>query len=342
MRTLNSVENKNTFSHLYHIAEHFEVKVENSNNTSTIRLDNHKAKGFISTYQLFQGLSVLVYNITFQSDFQINLELLKGGQYYFCYSVKGRFFHRFGNQKKNDKILHNHNMFVTSGVETSAQVIYPANIKHEIVIIIVDLQLLEKQNIRNAKGMCTKIKEMFSTIYIDKNIDSYYKHIGNIDPETEKYAQVVCENNNANIEGRLLTEAAVINMFVSQIKSYKKYSSRNNTKSHISKEMLFKITNLEAYIIENFQSNLTMVKLTKKLGITPKKLQDGINHLYGYKWGVFVFKLRMKHAKHLFDTTDLNVTEVRELTGIASASHFSIMFKKEYGILPSQYKIKKI
>jgi AraC-like DNA-binding protein len=331
---LNLVEKRNILSNLEQIAEYFEIPLDDSNDASTISIDNHKAKGFISAYKLFQGLSVLVYNITFQSDFKINLELSKESPYYFCYTIKGHFFHRLNNTIKYDKILQNQNLLVTGGAETSAQIIYPAKIKHEIVTIIVDLQLLETQNIRNAKRICSSIKDIF--LKIPKH--TAYKYLGSIDPETEKYASIVCENNNTDIVGELLTEGAILNMFASQIKTYKKDITKTNTESTLSNAELSKITNLGAYVIERLQTGITIIKLSNHFKISPKKLQNGIRYLYGDSVGSYVFNLRLGKAKQLFDTTDLNITQVRKLVGIASASNFSVVFKKRYGILPSQYK----
>ena len=331
---LNLVEKRNILSNLEQIAKYFEIPLDDSNDGSTISIDNHKAKGFISAYKLFQGLSVLVYNITFKSDFKINLELSKESPYYFCYTIKGHFFHRLNNTIKYDKILQNQNLLVTGGEETSAQVIYPANIKHEIVTIIVDLQLLENQDIRNAKRICSSIKEIF--LNTPKHIA--YKHLGSIDPETEKYASIVCDNNNADIVGGLLTEGAILNMFASQIKTYKKDITKTNTECTLSNTELSKITNLGAYVIKSLQTGITILKLSKHFNISPKNLQSGVRYLYGDSVGSYVFNLRLGKAKQLFDNTDLNITQVRKLVGIASASNFSVVFKKRYGILPSQYK----
>jgi hypothetical protein len=89
---LNLAEKRNIISNFEQIAQYLEVNLDDSNDASTINIDNHKAKGFISAYKLFQGLSVLIYNITFQSDFKINLELSEESPYYFCYNVKCHYF----------------------------------------------------------------------------------------------------------------------------------------------------------------------------------------------------------------------------------------------------------
>ena len=331
---LNLKEKRNILSNLEQIAEYFETPFDRSNDESILSIDNHKAKGYISAYKLFQGLSVLVYNITFKSDFEINLEISKASPYYFCYTVKGHFFHRLSNTKQFDKVLQNQNLLVTGGIESSAQLIYPANIKHKIVTIIVDLQLLENQDIRNAKRIYSSIKEIF--LNTPKHIA--YRHIGNIDSETEKYASIVCENiNNTDILGGLLTEGAILNMFASQIKIYKREITKTNPECTLSNTELSKITDIGPYVIERLHTGITILKLSKHFKMSPKKLQSGVRHLYGDSMGSYLFNLRLGRAKQLFDNTDFNISQVRKIVGIASASNFSVVFKKRYGILQSQY-----
>lgn len=329
---LNLVEDPDS-NHVREMAAHFDAELDESNDASTITMDNHKAKGFISSYRIFSGLSVWVYNLTFFSDFKVDLGQSEDSPYYFCYNVAGHFFHRFGDQEEFAKILQNQNMIVIGGPESSVQIIFPANIKLKIAVIIVDIKLLGSLDIRNAKRIHTKVGEIF------QNIPEYrpYRYLGGIDTETETYASIVCENNGVNLVGGLLTEGAVLNMLASQIKAYNEDTTEISAKSTLNKSELSKITSLGEYVINNFETNLTILKLSRHFGISPKKLQMGVKHLYGDSVGHYVSNLRMGQAKHLLTTTDLNVSEVRHLVGIASGSYFSKVFKNRYGVLPSQY-----
>lgn len=47
---------------------------------------------------------------------------------------------------------------------------------------------------------------------------------------------------------------------------------------------------------------------------------------------------RLKKAKELFETTDLTVSEVAYQTGFLTISHFTRIFKRQYGIPPSVYR----
>jgi transcriptional regulator GlxA family with amidase domain len=48
--------------------------------------------------------------------------------------------------------------------------------------------------------------------------------------------------------------------------------------------------------------------------------------------------MRLQKAKELLETTDCTVSEIAFKTGFQAVSHFSKIFKKQYGILPSVYR----
>lgn len=313
------------------MAAYFNAELDEDNDALTITMDNQKAKGFISSYQISSGLSVRVYNITFHSDLVVDLERSRDGPYCFCYNVQGHFLHRFGNQEEFVKIHQNQNIIVKGSSETSAQTVFPADVKLKIALIIVDLKLLGSLGLRNAKRIYKKVGEIFQNHPSNLN----YRHIGGIEAQTEKFASIVCENNNVGLVAGLLAEGAVFNMLASQINAYS--SDIINKKPTLSKSELSKITSLRSYVINNLEISFTILKLSRYFGISPKKLQMGVKYLYGDSVGHYILSLRMSHAKHLLITADFNVSEVCDRVGISSRSYFSKVFKARYGKLPSEY-----
>jgi AraC-like DNA-binding protein len=329
-KSLNLVEDSEA-NHVREMAEYFNAELDESNDASTITMDNGKAKGFISSYRIFNGLTVWVYNIKFHSDFKVVLGLTENRPYYFSNNVEGHFLHRFGDYKKFTEVLQNQNMIVRGSPESCVQIVFPADVDLKIAVIILDLTLLENLEIRNAKKIATKMHEVFDKIPSEK----HYRYLGGIDVQTKKFASIVCENNDLDIVGSLLTEGAVFNMLASQIHAF----SENNPseRSPLSAVELSKITSLAKYASNNFETSLTLRTLSRHFGMSPKKLQAGVKHLYGDSVGRYVLSLRMGHAIHLFNTTNFNVAEVCRRVGIANGGYFSKVFKKTYGQLPSHY-----
>lgn len=320
--------------HVREMAAYFEAELDEGNDAATMRIDNDKGKGFISSYRIFQGITVWVYNINFSSDFKVDLEQSEDSPYYFCYNVKGHFLHRFGEEETFTKVLQNQNMIVIGSRESSVQIIFPKNMKLELAVIIVDIKQLGGLEIRNAKRMHSKIEKIFQRIPRELS----YRYLGEIDSEAGKYASIVCENNEVDLVGGLLTEGAVLNMLASQIKSYTKEGRLVEVQPKLTKSELSKITSLGAYVIEHMETKMTIEELSVIFQLSPKKLQAGVKHLYGETVGHYILNLRMGQAKQLFTTTELNVTEVCHRIGMSSQSYFSKIFKYRYGISPSLFR----
>ncbi len=109
-------------------------------------------------------------------------------------------------------------------------------------------------------------------------------------------------------------------------------------KSILSKSELSKIASLGAYVSDNFDTRMTILKLSRLFVISPKKIQVVVNQIYVDSVGHYISKLRMGHAKHLFGTTGLNVSENYSRIGIYSPSYFSKLFKNRYGMSPSTFR----
>jgi AraC-like DNA-binding protein len=324
--------------HVREMATYFSAKLDEGNDASTITMDNDKAKGFISSYRIFTGLSVWVYNINFGSGFKVDLGMSEDSPYYFCYNVKGHFLHRFGKQEEFAKILQNQNMIVNGNSESSVEIIFPADIKLEIAVIIVDTKLLGSLAIRNAKRIHSEIQKIFQNI----PKEAPYRHLSKIDSETVKYASIVCENNEVDLVRRLLTEGAVLNMLASQLKVYADDDDITSSPPKLSRSELSKITSLGAYVISNLEKKMTIQELSAIFQLSPKKLQIGVKHLYGDTVGHYILNLRMGQAKILFDSTEYNVSEICHQVGLSSQSYFSKIFKDRYDVSPSLYRNSRL
>ena len=57
--------------------------------------------------------------------------------------------------------------------------------------------------------------------------------------------------------------------------------------------------------------------------------------------GSYIRMIRLQKAKELFETTDLRISEVAYKTGFETASHFTKVFTKQYGVKPSLFCKKK-
>ena len=320
--------------HLRIMANHFGATLEQGEGASSIRLKNHWGNGTIGCYDLFPGLTVWVYNLTFHRKFEVELALSEEGPIYFCYNAKGDYGHRCSGQETVDTILENQNMIFSGCPSSNVYISFPTNKKLEIAVIVVDLDKLKKSVSRNAK----RISNGLGTLFKQVSKELPYLYLGAINPETAKFASVVCNNNDTTLVGQLLTEGAVLNMLAAQIRDFESGNTDIWRGVGLTRTEQSRISSLGKYVMQNLQESITVPKLCEHYGLSQKKLQIGVKKLFGDTVSQYVSNVRMGHAKHLFTTTELNVSEVAHEVGIANIAYFSLLFKKRFGTRPSKFR----
>jgi signal transduction histidine kinase/ligand-binding sensor domain-containing protein/DNA-binding response OmpR family regulator len=85
-------------------------------------------------------------------------------------------------------------------------------------------------------------------------------------------------------------------------------------------------------------SELNILKMTKEIGMSRTKFYCKVKGLTGESPNIFFRKYKLNRAAELIKTGDYNISEIADLTGFRTLSHFSVSFKKQFGISPKNYK----
>ncbi len=94
-------------------------------------------------------------------------------------------------------------------------------------------------------------------------------------------------------------------------------------------------------VSEYLHKSITIDKLAMLSGRSISQFKRDFSILYGtspHKWFV---KRKFEHAIFLLKTSDKNIEQISEACGFANPTHFSRIFKKEFGIAPSKYLSKQ-
>lgn len=81
--------------------------------------------------------------------------------------------------------------------------------------------------------------------------------------------------------------------------------------------------------------------LVKEMKFSRSNIYMKFKELTGLSSSEFIRNIRLKRAMQLLETSSLSVKEIMYMTGFNTGSYFSKCFKKQFGLLPSEY-IKKI
>lgn len=82
-------------------------------------------------------------------------------------------------------------------------------------------------------------------------------------------------------------------------------------------------------------------KLTEEVGISRAQLHRKMKEITGVSTAEFIRNMRLEQAANLIKEGKINVTQVAFSVGFNNQTHFSTVFKKHFGVSPSEYAATK-
>lgn len=102
------------------------------------------------------------------------------------------------------------------------------------------------------------------------------------------------------------------------------------------------IDKLNLVIEQNIlQKDIDMALLTDKMAMSHSTFYRKVKALTGLTANEYVRKLRLRYCYRLLESGNYNVTEAATMTGFNQMAHFRDVFKKEFGMLPSEVRTSR-
>ena len=87
--------------------------------------------------------------------------------------------------------------------------------------------------------------------------------------------------------------------------------------------------------ISNSDFNVDM--LTQEVGISRAQLHRKMKEMTGISTSEFIRNIRLEQAARLLKEQKINITQVAYTVGFSNLAHFSTIFRKHFGVAPSEY-----
>lgn len=95
----------------------------------------------------------------------------------------------------------------------------------------------------------------------------------------------------------------------------------------------------EQHLVHDFlEPAPTINELAKEAGMSASKFKTDFRQLFGLPVYQYFQRSRMIHARNLLQEKNMTIKEVGMQVGYTNLSHFSVAFRKEFGILPSEMR----
>ncbi|WP_100407097.1 helix-turn-helix transcriptional regulator [Bacillus solitudinis] len=101
------------------------------------------------------------------------------------------------------------------------------------------------------------------------------------------------------------------------------------------------IEKVKTFIHQNINKNLTLLSAAEHISMNPNYLSVLFKQTTGQNFINYVINQRMELAKQLLMEDNLKLYEITEEVGYQSSKHFTKLFKKTVGMLPSDFRRSK-
>ena len=210
-----------------------------------------------------------------------------------------------------------------------SQVIYPKD-KQAIIHYIGFGDKLFKGFVENNKNFKNS-KQVFKGEYIDVNFNNH------INTQQKLLLDDLLETSNLDDKVQMLyLESKLLDLIYTSLNLIEsKDKTQEITLSTKDIEYLEKAKNL---LIENMENPPSIKTLAYKCALNEFKLKKGFKQLFGNTPYAFLQDYRLNKAKKLLETDEINVSEACTMVGYKCKSHFSKIFKEQFGITPMEIK----
>lgn len=99
--------------------------------------------------------------------------------------------------------------------------------------------------------------------------------------------------------------------------------------------LMERVMNVMNKFLDDSEFNVEM--LAREVGLSRVQLHRKMKDITGVSTSVFIRNLRMKKAAALLQEGKLNISEIADAVGFDSQANFATVFKKFYGVSPSEY-----
>lgn len=107
-------------------------------------------------------------------------------------------------------------------------------------------------------------------------------------------------------------------------------------KSALKSQSIDRIYQARDILKTRLENPPSVVELARQIGVSDRTVRNGFQELFGTTIIGYSIALRLQQAEQLLREKQLSVAEVANLVGYSHLGYFAKVFKRQFGITPSE------
>ncbi|MDO1501354.1 BLUF domain-containing protein [Winogradskyella maritima] len=298
---------------------------------SQILVDNDDFYGNIKAFSSSSHLSVINFNLVSEKDIEIGPLFSNRECLHFVSCLEGYLVQKHDNNDVLNTLNRRQNLILSCRTNSRSNVKLPAKQRLKATVVTVSIK-------SNDELHALKFDDSVLEILEESYINEPFVHFSHISSKHMVFAKQLIDLNFSNLSDRLLAEGLALQNVASQFKDFETSEIESSLSSGLSKLEENKLINLAQFIQDNIDRPMKLEQLVEYIGVGEKKLQRGFKKLFNCSVNKYILSVRLDKAKELLRDDTNTISEIVYSIGLNSRSYFSSIFKKEFGLLPSEYR----
>ena len=300
-----------------------------------MNIPNEMGIGYIQGLDFDGGIGLIQYDCLLQEKLVIEFIENDVHPLKFLYCSKGHISHRFESEKdSNHHIDQYQGVIVASDRKNGHIVSIPKNIHIRMTSIEINREKFIERYFCDLDNLHHSLKNLFLDVHAT---NGFYQH-GDFSLQLSELIDLMSTYKNQGFSRRLYLESKAYELLSTQIHMYEDDVLDEHIRSILRKSEVVKIHDASKFINENVREIDSIDTLSKRVGMNAHKLQEGFQHFYYQSVNQYIQNARLDKAKEYLAESEESISNVADLVGWSSTSHFNKMFKDKFGITPSQYR----
>ena len=302
-----------------------------------LEFNNEYGKGQIRCIDFDWGVSLMDYDVHFTENVKITFISSEVKPIEFVFVSEGSITYKSDVDNVSHSFERFQNIIISNKKKAKETYIFPnkVTVKVNFIYVIKNLYAQKKNN------NLTYLNKKLLTTFKDIDSNSVYNHFGNFNLKIADQIRQLNTSDNTGIVRTLSIEGQLNLILAMQILEHSNSEEGRNLPETMSKDDIKKIHDLTGFIIDNISEPLTVEILSKRSGLSQKKLQSGFKLLHSKSVNEYVRLMKLEISRDYIKNTTDSISEIVYKIGFRSRSYFSKIFFEHYGILPTDYRKKQ-